>query len=208
MSQSSQRTHFSMLRTLRAADFLTLLNGIAGMGAVLAFLRFCTDGQPSSFWIGAFLLPVALLFDVLDGRVARLRNEASALGRELDSLADVISFGVAPAVMGFAVGLRGGWDLLCLLVFVACGISRLARYNVTAETLSDARGKVKYFEGFPIPSSLLIALALAILVAIGHPPHMALGVVSLGPADLHWLALVYVFHGAAMISKTLRIPKP
>lgn len=197
-----------MLRSFRAADFLTLLNGVAGMGAVLAFLRFCTDGQASAFWIGAFLLPVALLFDVLDGRIARLRNEASALGRELDSLADVISFGVAPAVMGFAVGLRGGWDLVCLLVFVACGISRLARYNVTAVTLSDARGKVKYFEGLPIPSSLLIALALAILVALGRPPHMALGVVSLGPAELHLMALAYLVHGAAMISKTLRIPKP
>lgn len=178
------------------------------MAAVLAFLSFCSDGRPTSFWIGTFLLPLALLFDVMDGRVARLRNEASALGRELDSLADIVSFGVAPAVMGFAVGFRGGWDLLCLLLFVACGISRLARYNVTAEKLSEASGKVKYFEGFPIPSSLLIALLLAILVATGHPPHTTLGVVALGPADLHLLALVYPLHGAAMISKTLRIPKP
>lgn len=197
-----------MLRGFRAADFLTLLNGVAGMAAVLAFLRFCTDAVATSFWIGTALLGFALLFDVLDGRVARLRNEASALGRELDSLADVVSFGVAPAVMGFAVGFRGGWDLLCLLLFVACGISRLARYNVTAETLSDGRGKVKYFEGLPIPSSLLISGLLAILVASHHPPSAALGVLALGPADLHLLALAYPLHGAAMISKTLRIPKP
>ncbi len=196
-----------MLRALRAADFLTLLNGVAGMAAVLAFLRFCTDGLTASVWIGTVLLAIALLFDVLDGRVARFRNEASPLGRELDSLADIVSFGVAPAVMGFAVGLRGGWDLLCLLCFVACGISRLARYNVTAETLSDARGKVKYFEGLPIPSSLLIAGVLAILVATGHAPG-SFGGLALGPADLHLLALVYPLHGAAMISKTLRVPKP
>ncbi len=196
-----------MLRAFRAADFLTLLNGVAGMAAVLAFLRFCTDGLTASFWIGTALLPIALLFDILDGRVARLRNEASPLGRELDSLADVVSFGVAPAVMGFAVGLRGGWDLLCLLAFVACGISRLARYNVTAETLSDASGKVKYFEGLPIPSSLLIAGLLAILVATGHPPG-GFDALALGPAELHLLALVYPLHGAAMISKTLRVPKP
>jgi CDP-diacylglycerol--serine O-phosphatidyltransferase len=208
MSQSAPRTHFSMLRAFRAADFLTLLNGVAGMAAVLAFLRFCTDGRAASFWIGALLLPVALLFDVMDGRIARMRNEASALGRELDSLADIVSFGVAPAVMGFAIGLRGGWDLLCLLTFVACGISRLARYNVTAEALADAKGKVKYFEGLPIPSSLLIALGLTILFATGPSPHMALGVLSLGPADLHPVALAYLFHGVAMISKTLRIPKP
>jgi CDP-diacylglycerol--serine O-phosphatidyltransferase len=197
-----------MLRAFRAADFLTLLNGVAGMAAVLAFLRFCTDGRATSFWVGALLLPVALLFDVMDGRIARLRNEASALGRELDSLADIVSFGVAPAVMGFAIGLRGGWDLLCLLMFVACGISRLARYNVTAEALADAKGKVKYFEGLPIPTSLLIALGLTILFATSSSPHTALGVLSLGPADLHPLALAYLFHGVAMISKTLRIPKP
>lgn len=178
------------------------------MAAILAFLRFCTDRDTPSFWVGFALLPVALFFDVMDGRIARLRNEASALGRELDSLADVVSFGVAPAVMGFAVGLRGAWDLVCLLSFVACGISRLARYNVTAETLSDARGKVKYFEGLPIPTSLLITALLAILFATGHPPAGALGKLALGPADLHLLALLYPLHGAAMISRTLRVPKP
>lgn len=196
-----------MLRDFRAADFLTLLNGVAGMGAVLALVRFCSDGDPTAFWVGAALLPLALAFDVLDGRVARLRDEASALGRELDSLADIVSFGVAPAVMGFALGLRGGWDLVCLLAFVACGISRLARYNVTAERLSEASGKVPYFEGFPIPSSLLLALILVICFASGVSPG-DIGKVSLGPADLHVLALLFPLHGAAMISKTLRVPKP
>jgi CDP-diacylglycerol---serine O-phosphatidyltransferase len=208
MRPPSPRRHFSMVRGLAAADYLTLLNGAAGMASVLAFVRFCSDGEWWSFWCGAALLPVALLFDVLDGRVARLRNEASPLGRELDSLADIISFGVAPAVMAFAAGLRSGWDLACLLVFVSCGIARLARYNVTAESLSQARGKVTYFEGLPIPSSLALALVLALLIFTGHPPATALGAVTLGPSELHFAALLFVAHGLAMVSKTLRIPKP
>jgi CDP-diacylglycerol--serine O-phosphatidyltransferase len=198
-----------MLRDFHAADFITLLNGVAGMGASLAFVRYVAGEGAESFWLGAALLPVALLMDVLDGRVARLRGEASEIGRELDSLADIVSFGVAPATMGFAVGLRGGWDLVCLTLFVACGISRLARYNVTATSLSDQSGKVAYFEGMPIPSSLLLALLFAALFGTGNAHEaLPLGKVELGPALLHPLALLYLLHGAAMVSKTLRIPKP
>jgi CDP-diacylglycerol--serine O-phosphatidyltransferase len=200
--------HFSMVRGFGAADYLTLLNGVAGMAAILAFVRFCSDETWWYFWCGAALLPVALLFDVLDGRVARLRNQASPLGRELDSLADIISFGVAPAVMAFAAGLRSGWDIACLLVFVSCGIARLARYNVTAEKLSEARGKVTYFEGLPIPSSLMLAALLAILLATGNSPATALGGVKIGPTELHFAAVLFLLHGLAMASKTLRIPKP
>ncbi|MDF3068824.1 MAG: CDP-diacylglycerol--serine O-phosphatidyltransferase [Polyangiaceae bacterium] len=200
--------HFSLLRDFKVADFLTLANGVCGMGAVLAFLSYCSDGNSTAFWVGTGLLPLALLFDVLDGRVARLRHESSAMGRELDSLADVVSFGVAPAVMGFAVGLRASLDLVCLVMFVACGIGRLARYNVTAEKLSEARGKVTYFEGFPIPSSLMLVVLLAALMAASPAPALVLGVWDLGPLALHPLALVFVLLGAGMISKTLRIPKP
>jgi len=147
--------------------------------------------------------------DILDGRVARWRHEVSPLGQELDSLADVVSFGVAPAAMGFAVGLRGGWDALCLVYFVACGISRLARYNATAASLSDSRGKVTHFEGLPIPSSLLITGILSALAATGHwQAALPFASWQLGPAELHPLSLLYIAHGSAMISKNLRIPKP
>lgn len=198
-----------MIRSFGAADFMTLLNGAAGMGAVFAFIDHCATARVASFWIGVALLPVALLMDILDGRVARVRNETSDVGRELDSLADIVSFGVAPAVLGYAYGLRGGWDLLFLTFFVACGIGRLARYNVTAASLSDASGKVRYFEGLPIPSSLLIATLLACLSAAGYSrAHAPLGVLQLGPAAWHPLSTLYLLHGAAMISKTLRVPKP
>lgn len=179
------------------------------MGASLAFVRYVAGEGNGSFWLGAGLLPVALLMDVLDGRVARWRQEASEMGRELDSLADIVSFGVAPAIMGFAAGLRGGWDLVCLTIFVACGISRLARYNVTATTLGDETGKVPYFEGMPIPTSLLLAALFAALFGADRVQEaLPLGSLRLGPASLHPLALLYLLHGAAMVSKTLRIPKP
>jgi CDP-diacylglycerol--serine O-phosphatidyltransferase len=105
--------------------------------------------------------------------------------------------------------MRGGWDALALVYFVGCGISRLARYNATAAQLSDESGKVKYYEGTPIPTSLLIVLVLAVFTARGlvHE-RLPLGTVSLGPFVWHPLVLLYVVSGSAMISKTLRIPKP
>ncbi len=179
------------------------------MGSVLASMRYLVDGDRLAMW-GAFaLLPVSLACDVLDGRIARGRGESSLLGQELDSLADAVSFGVAPAALGFALGLRGGWDALALVYFVGCGISRLARYNATAAALSDESGKVKYFEGTPIPTSLTIAIVLAILAGreLIHE-RLPGGAWELGPFALHPLSLLYVLSGSAMISKTLRIPKP
>jgi CDP-diacylglycerol--serine O-phosphatidyltransferase len=153
------------------------------------------------------LLPVALIFDFADGRVARWRHRSSTLGTDLDSLADIISFGLAPAALGFAVGLRGVGDVVILLYFVACGISRLARFNVTADALTDESGKVKYFEGTPIPSSVLIVGLLAVLHFQGRlGPNLWLGSWAVGSVVLHPLALVYAVSGSAMIS-TVRVPK-
>ena len=197
-----------MIREFHLADVFTLLNGGLGMSAVLAFMGFLVDHSARYFWLGTALLPIALVMDVLDGRIARWRRKTSPLGQELDSLADVVSFGVAPAAMGFAAGLRGGWDLLILVYFVTCGISRLARYNVTAATLADEKGKVRYFEGMPIPSSLLVAAIMAGLAGAGRWQERLPGAIHLGPFQLHATALLYLAHGSAMISKTLRVPKP
>jgi CDP-diacylglycerol--serine O-phosphatidyltransferase len=151
----------------------------------------------------ALLIPLALLFDVLDGRIARWRHQASPLGRELDSLADVISFGVAPAAIAFAAGLDSAVDALGLTFFALCGLSRLARYNVTAEALAAETGKVKYFEGTPIPTSVV---PLGILMLAFH--RGTLYPVRLIGLDFHLLTAVFVLSGALMISKTLRVPKP
>ncbi|HTB56880.1 MAG TPA: CDP-diacylglycerol--serine O-phosphatidyltransferase [Polyangia bacterium] len=203
------RRHFSMIRGFQLADLVTLMNGFLGAGALLAFMRFTVDRQDAFFWLGTALLPLALLMDTLDGRIARRRGMASPLGQELDSLADVVSFGVAPAAMAFAAGMRGGWDALCLVYFVGCGISRLARYNVTASELSDSTGKVTHFEGLPIPTSLLLVTALAILAGVGRwQDQLPFGVATLAGFRLHPWSVLYVLWGSGMISKTLRIPKP
>src|SRR5438034_8553254 len=158
-----RRPRFSMIRSFVLADFLTLGNGFCGGGSVLAAMQYLVTDEAHWFVLAMVLLPVALVFDFADGRVARWRRRSSTLGADLDSLADVISFGLAPAALGFAVGLRGALDVVILLYFVACGISRLARFNATADALSDESGKVKYFEGTPIPSSVLIVCLLAVL---------------------------------------------
>jgi CDP-diacylglycerol--serine O-phosphatidyltransferase len=200
--------HFSMIREFRVADFFTLANAACGVAAVLFAMKYVGNQSLLHFYIAAGLAPAALVFDVLDGRVARARQEHSALGRELDSLADVISFGVAPAALGFAAGLQGGWDWVALLYFVCCGVSRLARYNVTAEALSAGAGKVAYFEGTPIPTSVLLVAVLAFAAWQGRMgAGLYGGAWSIGPWDLHPLVLMFVLSGTLMISKTLRIPK-
>lgn len=197
-----------MVRGFHLADLFTLANAFFGTGAVLCFMRFCVDGAARFFWLGTALIPVALVMDVLDGRIARRRGAASPLGQELDSLADIVSFGVAPAAMAFAAGMRGAWDAVFLVYFVACGISRLARYNVTAESLADGGDKVKFFEGTPIPTSVAIVGLLAVAVLMGRiGPELWGGMLQLGPWQFHPVVLVYALSGSLMISKTLRIPK-
>jgi CDP-diacylglycerol--serine O-phosphatidyltransferase len=127
--------HFSMIRGFHLADVFTLGNAACGFAAVLMAMRSVATGRVDDLLIAAAFAPAAFVFDVLDGRIARWRQTSSALGRELDSLADVISFGVAPATLAFACGMTGGWDAVILVYFVCCGVSRLARYNVTAESL-------------------------------------------------------------------------
>ena len=209
-----KQRHFSMLRDFHLADWFTLANAFCGTGAVFAAMRFLQDGGRSDgstrdLLIGMALIPLAFVFDALDGRIARWRKVSSTLGRELDSLADVISFGVAPAALAYACGLQGGWDWAVLSYFVGCGVSRLARYNVTAETLADGGDKVRYFEGTPIPTSVAIVGLLAWLAwsdRIGAA--LPFGVLQPGPWQLHPLVLVFALSGSLMISKTIRIPKP
>jgi CDP-diacylglycerol---serine O-phosphatidyltransferase len=207
--QRDEPRHFSMVRGFHLADFFTLGNAACGVGAILLAMLYLAGGSKGHFYAAAALAPAAFIFDVLDGRIARARHQHSAMGRELDSLSDVISFGMAPAALAFAAGMNGGWDAAALIYFVCCGVSRLARYNVTAESLAaDESGKVKYFEGTPIPTSVVLTGILAWAAwegSIGE--RLWGGVVDLGPWDFHPLVLLFVVSGSLMISKTLRIPK-
>jgi CDP-diacylglycerol--serine O-phosphatidyltransferase len=198
-----------MIRSFHLADWITIGNAFCGTGALFAAMSYLQ--APSERWhllIACALVPLALALDVLDGKVARWRHVASPLGRELDSLADVISFGVAPAAIAYAAGMQGGWDRLVLLVFVACGVSRLARFNVTADRLADEAGKVRYYEGTPIPTSLVLVALLALAIWQGRVGDALWGgVTTFGPWQLHPLVLLFLVSGSLMVS-TLRIPKP
>jgi CDP-diacylglycerol--serine O-phosphatidyltransferase len=208
---AGSRRHLTMLRSYTAADALTIANAACGTISIFLCLNHVDTGSSRLFWIAFLLLPIALVCDVLDGIVARANaGRQSVLGGDLDSLADVISFGVAPAVLGYTLGLRGGWDVLCLTYFVVCGVSRLARFNVTAATLTDQdTGKVAYFEGTPIPTSIAIVMLLGVAAYLGRiEESLWLGAYDIAGATLHPLVLVYVASGSAMISATLRIPKP
>ena len=195
--------HFSLVRSFHAADWLTLGNAAAGVSACFSALRFVADGRRGHLLVACALLPFALLLDVFDGRVARWRQKHSLLGRELDSLADVISFGVAPALLAFAAGMRGGWDQVVLVYFVCCGVSRLARFNVTAEALSQGGDKVRYFEGTPIPTSVV---PLGLLMLLFHRGNLYPA--SLFGLDFHWPVALFFISGCLMVSRTIRIPKP
>ena len=201
--------HFSMIRDFEVADFFTLANGACGTAAIFFAMSHIAERSAAKIYAACAFVVLALVFDVLDGRIARWRHKASAMGRELDSLADVISFGAAPACIAYAIGFRGLWDALCLLYFVCCGISRLARYNITAESMAQETGKVTYFEGTPIPSSVLLVAVLAGLAWAGRTgAAIPFGAVDIGGYDLRPLVLLFVLSGSLMISKTVHIPKP
>jgi len=198
-----------MLRSYTQADLFTLANASCGTISIFLCLDYLAEGRNQFFWVAFVLIFAALGCDVMDGYWSRKSGRQSVLGADLDSLSDIVSFGVAPAVLGFTLGLRGAWDVVILAYFVVCGISRLARFNVTAAALSDATGKVKYFEGTPIPTSIVIVSLLGAAFAAGAiNAALWLGALRFGPATLHPLTLLYGLSGSAMISATLRIPKP
>lgn len=206
-AETQRRKRFSMIREFHFADWFTLGNAVCGTLALFAAMTYLQSGDVSRIYVASGLILAALIFDVLDGRVARWRQTSSALGRELDSLADVISFGVATAAVGYACGMQGFYDVAILAYFVACGVSRLARYNVTAEDLSGGTGKVSHFEGTPIPTSFLLVAILTLAAAAGAiGDALWFGSVELAGLTLHPLSLMFALSGSLMISR-VRIPK-
>jgi len=102
-----------------------------------------------TFDISAYLIIAAGILDALDGRIARMTHSTSAFGEQYDSMADLVSFGVAPAVLAYSWGLadfhRLGW--MVSFLFVVCGSMRLARFNIQAHVVDK-----RYFVGLPIPA--------------------------------------------------------
>jgi CDP-diacylglycerol---serine O-phosphatidyltransferase len=207
MKSRASKKPFSMIREFHLADWFTLGNAICGTAAVFATMTYVQTAAVGHIYLACALIGGALIFDIIDGRVARWRQKSSAMGRELDSLSDVISFGVAPAMVGYGFGMQGLYDRVILAYFVACGVSRLARYNVTVETTSEGSGKVKYFEGTPIPTSFVVVCVLGVATSLGAVgEHMWFAAVSLAGYVLHPLTLVFALSGSLMISR-IRMPK-
>ncbi|MDO5624966.1 MAG: CDP-diacylglycerol--serine O-phosphatidyltransferase [Pseudomonadota bacterium] len=207
MSTPHRPKPFSMIREFHLADWFTLANAVCGVGALFSMISYIQTHDIKHVYYASALVVAALVADVLDGRVARWRHASSPLGRELDSLADVISFGVAPAVIAYGVGMQGLWDRVVLVYFVVCGVSRLARFNVTADALSGGTGKVKHFEGTPIPTSLALVLLLWVAAACGAVgADLWGGSVQFAGYTLHPLVGLFALSGSLMISR-IRIPK-
>jgi len=210
---SADTGHFSLIKALHLADLITELNGFCGVMSIFSSMRYCL-GDPASkgnLWAALGFMPFGLFFDFLDGKVARWRKKSSLMGQELDSLADLVSFGVSPAAAAFAIGLRTPVDHLFLTLFVLCGLTRLARFNVTvANVPKDATGKSKYFEGTPIPTTLSIAALMGYWVSQGW----VLDALPLGTwledtvFEFHPVVILFILSGCLMTSKTIHIPKP
>jgi CDP-diacylglycerol--serine O-phosphatidyltransferase len=196
-----------MIREFHLADWFTLGNAICGTAAIFAIISFVETAAVRHIYFAAALVLGALIFDVLDGRIARWRQKSSSLGRELDSLADVISFGVAPAMIGYGCGMQGLYDRIVLGFFVACGVSRLARYNVTADALSQGGAKVTYFEGTPIPTSFFIVGLLALATGCGAiGENLWFGQLTFLGFIFHPLTLLFAISGSLMVSR-IHVPK-
>jgi len=134
-------------------NLFTTGNLFCGFWAIISVFQ-------EKFFYAAIAILLASVFDILDGKVARLSGAMSKFGVQYDSLADLVSFGIAPAVLAFSWALRpyGKFGWLAAFVFVACGALRLARFNVQSSS-----GETKYFKGLPIPAAATM-IALTILL--------------------------------------------
>jgi CDP-diacylglycerol--serine O-phosphatidyltransferase len=161
-------------------NLITLSSVFCGFYAILLCGR---GAEAQDFYRAALLIVYAMFFDTIDGRVARLTKTQSALGVQLDSLADVISFGVAPAALVYRWSLEslGPVGILACFAFVSCGVIRLARFNVLTMGETGAPKKPgKYIIGLPIPGAagIVVSLVVANHTVAGSLPQMSLVILA------------------------------
>ncbi|MFQ5839541.1 MAG: CDP-diacylglycerol--serine O-phosphatidyltransferase [Candidatus Methylomirabilales bacterium] len=175
---------------------LTTGNLFCGFYAMVAIYR-------GDLTHAAIAVMVALVLDFLDGAVARVANALSDFGRELDSLADVVSFGVAPGLLGYVYGLqslgRTGW--LTAFLFAVCGAFRLARFNI--QTHADKR----YFVGLPIPAAAGV-MASYILFLHESPSLMLFGRELFSPRMITTTVLILMMGVAFLMVSRVRYRSP
>ncbi|MGO4517787.1 CDP-diacylglycerol--serine O-phosphatidyltransferase [Terriglobus sp. 2YAB30_2] len=189
-------------------SLFTAGNIAVGYYAVMSSLQAVSTGDARYFDRAAIAIAFAMPFDALDGRIARMTNTASEFGKELDSLADVITFGVAPSILAYLWGFRMlpmvghlvfrqkvmDLGLFICFLFLICGASRLARFNITKDPKPQNPGRPdrKYFVGMPIPA------AAGVVASVVH-------CFDGQPIDNIWIALVWLsfvaFVGFLMVSR-------
>ena len=173
-------------------NILTSLNLVCGTGALMC----AVEGRMDLLPLALALIVAALFFDLADGRVARKLNVASPIGLELDSLADLISFGVAPAMLLYKFRFAGSaLGAVAAVAFVLAGAFRLARFNVLSQSGQPA---TKYFVGMPIPAAASIALT----AGVGHT------LPGFGAAVAGDLVAFVTMGAAALMVSTIRFPSP
>ncbi|MFH1067058.1 MAG: CDP-diacylglycerol--serine O-phosphatidyltransferase [bacterium] len=155
-----------------------------------------TEGWTRYYENSLFFILAAFIFDMLDGRLARLGGAESPFGRELDSLADLISFGIAPALLVFKIVLyelpsRIGW--MIAFIYLACGALRLARFNVHAAEPSKEASKE--FTGFPIPAAAGLTASITMLLLHYYEADREIGPLK------YVLAFLMLFLSFMMFSK-------
>jgi CDP-diacylglycerol--serine O-phosphatidyltransferase len=160
-----------ILSLMKIADIFTVGNLCCGIVSILLAI----DGL---FDLSAGLLFLAVVFDVLDGKIAGLLHQKNLFGRQIDSMSDLVSFGVAPALLFYSLSSPGVLGVAVALFFVACGMLRLARYNI-----SDGIG----FEGVPITVNGVLFPVLFLLF-------------SSFPQSLNYWPIVFLIQGLLMIS--------
>jgi len=143
------------LKELKTADFVTLSNAVIGLLSILYSIK-------KEFVIAAILLVLCVILDGLDGLIAKRLKQTTELGKQLDSLADIISFGGAPVALVYSLN-NTTLAIISYIFFICCGILRLARYNVS--NIKD------YFQGMPITTNgILIPLFFFIKVPYSYYP--------------------------------------
>lgn len=202
---------FSLLRHLKLADYVTLLNAVFGFLSVVYSLKFSISEESQFIHVAFFCIIVGLVGDCIDGRLSRWKTTNSLLGREMNSLADLVSFAIAPATIAFSIGFHTNLDIICLAFYVVCVLARLARLNLTISYLAKdmKENNFGYFEGIPAPSSLFLILLMYFLVLKGKIFDFIPFGLYFDPFifEIHPFILIFVFMGCGMISKRLRMPK-
>ena len=161
----------NMLSLMKIADIFTVGNLCCGVLSIFLAM----DGL---FDLSALLLFLAVVFDVLDGKIAGLMNQKNLFGKQLDSMSDLVSFGVAPALLFYSLSSPGILGIIVALFFVACGMLRLARYNISEEA---------GFEGVPITVNGVLFPLLFLLF-------------SSFPESLNYWPIIFLIQSVLMIS--------